>query len=113
MTPRTGHASQRVGQRGGNRKNQKHFEEVGEWGGILKGMRAVGVEKSATVGPKHFYDFLGGCWAEGDGLLGNDLRPGLTVRTLCLHLLRFDQLRLRIGLEVLDDALRDKHQRTN
>ena len=66
---RSGHAAQRVGESGWDGEDRKHLQEVGERRGVLEGMGAVGVEKSAAVGAQHLDGFLRGDRALRDGLV--------------------------------------------
>jgi hypothetical protein len=74
-------------------------------------MRAVGVEKAATVGAEHLDAFLRRDRTEGDQLLAYLLRNGLAVRSRQRNGLRLHKLRARVRLEGLHHALRNEEQR--
>src|SRR5579864_5453450 len=54
----SGHAPQRVRQRGRNRENQHQLKKIREWSRVFERMRAVGVEKTASVRAKLLDYFL-------------------------------------------------------
>ena len=99
------------------------MKEVGEWRGVFEGVGGVGVEKAAAVGAEHFDRDLGGDGALGDGLGVDDLvnhHGGLAVGgedgvALVVGLGDLDGVGIEdlgggVGLEVLDDALRDEEE---
>ena len=89
--------------------------------GILKGMRAIGIEEAATIGAEFLDNLLRGHRTLRNGLRGNSVHyrfaggiyRGLTVRVHVLDLLRLHQLHGVVGLQVLHHALRDQNQRTD
>ena len=58
MALRTRHTTEGIGQPGRNREDQHHFKEIRERRGILKRVRAIGVEKAAAVSSELLHDFL-------------------------------------------------------
>ena len=81
-------------------------------------MRAVGVEESAAVGAEFLDDLLRSHRTLRDGLLGDGvhyrlavgIEAGLPSAPRCWHLLRFHELHLVVGLQVLHHALRNQQQ---
>ena len=69
-------------------------QQGGEGVGVLKGMGGVDVEEAAAVGAQVFDDLHRGDWPLGDGLR-----------------LPVQGMHDRVGVEVLDHALRDEDQR--
>ena len=53
----SGHATEGVGQRGGDAQDEQHLDEIGEGRRVLERMGAVGVEETAAVGAQ-FLDHL-------------------------------------------------------
>ena len=88
-------------------------KKIGERSGILERVGAVGAEESAAVGAEFLDDFLRGDRALRDHLLRHDLRGGLAVRARHLHCLRLDKCSSGVGLQILDHALRDEHERAH
>ena len=97
------------------------FNEIRKRSWIFERVRAVGVEETAAVGAELLDDFLRSDRALRDGLVGHGVHDRLALRVhhrlavwlglLDLH--RFDQFRRVIGLEVLNDSLRNQHQSSN
>ena len=102
-------------------KIAEHLDQVGQRRRILERMRAVGVEEAAAVGAEFLDDLLRGHRALRDGLRGDRVHHRLAagidrrlaVGVHMLHLLRLDQLRRVVGLQVLHHALRHQHQRAD
>ena len=98
MALRSGHPAQRVGQPGRNHENGKHLQIIAQRRGILKRMRAVGVEESAAVRAQHLDRFLRSDRALRDHLVGDCIHHRLAIVAddwfavgPSLHLLRLDQ----------------------
>ena len=66
---RADHGAQRHGEAGGDEEDGEELQEVREGGGVLEGVRAVGVEEAAAVGAQHLDGFL-----RSDGALRDRLR---------------------------------------
>jgi len=121
MTRRAGHSSQRVGQAGGNRKNTEQLNQVRQWGRILERVRAVRVKEAATIRAPFLDDLLRSHRPLCDGLLCHGVHHGLAIGAdngfpagiHFRHVLRFDQLHRVVGLQVLNDSLRDQCQRSH
>ena len=107
---RAGHAAERVGESGAEREHHHDLHEIGERRGIFEWMRAIGVEEAAAVGAENLDGFLRSDGALGDHLIGDGLRTGLAARVRAGNRLRIDKLRGVVGPEILDHALRDKHE---
>ena len=90
------HRAERVGETGGNNEDHDHLQEIGEGRGIFKWVRGIGVEEAAAVGADHLDGFLRCDRALGDDLFG-----------------AFERFGDRIGMEILNDALRAEDQRAN
>ena len=118
---RSRHASQRVRQPRADGEDRKHLDEVGQWRRILEWMSTVGVEETAAVGAVLLDDLLRSHWPLRDGLRCNRIHyrlafgidGRLAVGIHMLHLLRFDQLRRVVRLQVLHHSLRDQQQRAD
>ena len=54
------HAAESVGERGADREDRPHLDEIGERVGILERMRGVGVEEAAAVGAELLDRYLRG-----------------------------------------------------
>ena len=118
VTLRPGHSAQRVSKACRDREDRKHLQEVTKWRRILERMGAVGVEESAAVRAQHLDRFLRSNRTLGDGLVGHGIHHRLAIRpnhrfavgSRLLDLLRLDQFRGVIRLEVLHDSLRNQEQ---
>ena len=64
------HAAEDVGERGAEREDRDHLQEVRDRGRVLERMRGVDVEEAAAVGAEHLDRDLRGDRAGGDGLAG-------------------------------------------
>ncbi len=111
VAARTGHKSERVGERRRNGENQKKLDKICQRRGIFERMRAVGVEEAAAVRAEHLDRFLRGHRALRDDLLGDGLRGGLAVGARHGDLLRLNQRGFVVGPEILHHSLRHKDQR--
>ena len=106
-----GHASEGVGEARRNGEDHQHLEEIGEGRGIFEWMSAVGVEKAAAIGSEHLDGFL-----RSDRTLRNGLRVvgffcGGAAGIRFVYGLRFQESRLGVRMQILDDALGDEGKR--
>ena len=51
------------------REDGQHLDEVGERGGVLERMRAIGIEEAAAIGAEHLDGFLRGHRIQRERLL--------------------------------------------
>jgi len=49
----TDHSAENVGQRGADRKNRNHLDEIRQGRRVLERMGSVGIEKAAAIGAQH------------------------------------------------------------
>ena len=121
VTRRPGHSAQRISEPCRDREDRKYLQKVAKWCGILKGMGAVGAEKSAAVRAQHLDRFLRSNRPLRDGLVGHSVHHrlavlphhGFAVRSSFLDLLWLNQLRRVIRLQVLHGSLRNQQQGIN
>jgi hypothetical protein len=90
------HAAQVVSQAAADGEDREHLEKIRQRVGVLEGMRRVGVRIAAAIGSEHF---------DGDLRGHRALHDGLFVHDLTLNGERFNELGLRVRLEVLNHAL--------
>ena len=88
------HVAERIGEAGPDGEHERFGEEVRERRRVLERVRRVGIEEAAAIRP----DLLDGL-LRGDRTLRDRLRGA------------FDRLGDRVGMEVLDHALRAEEQR--
>ena len=88
------HAAEHIGERGADREDRDHLQEVRQRRRVLERMRGIGVEEAAAIGAEHLDRDLRGDRADRDGLLG-----------------AFERRRIDIGAERLRHALPDQEQR--
>ncbi len=113
VTLRAGHASQGVREARADGKNRNQLKQIRKRSGVLERVRAVGIEKAATVGAELLDYFLRSHGSLCDGLLGNSFHDGLplaidhglAVGSDLLHLRGLDELHSVIRLEVLNHSL--------
>src|ERR1039458_7924649 len=110
MLLRPSHLAEGVCQSGSEREDQQHLNEIGERSRIFIRMRAISIEKAATVRPIFFDDFLRSHRAHWNYLLGNSLLSCLAVRPGYLNRLGIYEFSRHVRLEILDHALRHKKQ---
>ena len=90
------HLAEGVSQSAGDQEDQEHLEQVRERRRVFERMRGVGVEESAAIGAEHLDRFL---------RCHRSLRDGLFRA--------FERGRNRIGMQILNHALRAKNQCRN
>ena len=88
------HAAEHVGERGAEREDRDHLNEVRQRGRVLERVRGIGIEEPAAIGAEHLDRDLRGNRPDRDGLLG-----------------AFKRRRLDIGAERLRHALPHQKQR--
>ena len=79
------HPAEHVGERGAEREDRDHLDEIRQRGRVLKRMRSIGVEEAAAIGAEHLHRDLGGNRAHGNGLLGAFQRCRINIRPKCLR----------------------------
>ena len=112
------HAAQVIRQSAADAEDRQHLDEVGERRGVLEGMRRVGVDVAAAIRAEHFDRDLRRHRALHDELFVHGLvfhdsfavfvhhRLAFVVHLGHGNLIRLNELRLRVRLEILDHALR-------
>ena len=79
------HPAEHVGERGAEREDRDHLDEIRQRGRVLERMRSIGVEEAAAIGAEHLDRDLGGNRAHGNGLLGAFQRCRINIRPKCLR----------------------------
>ncbi len=113
MPRRAHHLPERDRQAGGDQEDRQYLEKIRQGRRILKGVRAVRVEKAAAVGAEHFDRLLRSDRALRDGLRRHSGGRAFAGSVGGGHGLRLQQLRSVVGAQVLHHALRHQHDRVD